>query len=56
VIVGVVTDVPAGHLLEPLDVNVTSAPSAVDTPYRSESQARTWTSDALAATDGSALL
>lgn len=31
-IVGVVTDVPAGHRLEPLDVKVTWAPGAVDTP------------------------
>lgn len=33
-IVGVVTEVPAGHLLEPLDVKVTSAPAEVETSYR----------------------
>lgn len=31
-IVGVATAVPAGHLLEPRDVKVTSAPGAVDRP------------------------
>lgn len=47
--VAVVTEVPAGHLLEPRDVKVTSAPVEVETPYRSASQARTCTREALAA-------
>lgn len=47
--VAVVTDVPSGHLLEPRETNVTSAPGAVETPNRSASHARTCTREAWAA-------
>lgn len=43
VIVGVVTVVPAGCLFEPRDVNVVSAPGAVEMPYRSASHASSHT-------------
>lgn len=45
VMVGVVTLVPAGHLFDPSDTKVTSAPGAVETPYRSASHASSCTSD-----------
>jgi hypothetical protein len=54
--VGVVTGVPAGHLFDPREVKDTSAPVAVDTPYRSASHASTWTSDVLAAADDGTVL
>jgi hypothetical protein len=47
--VGVVTEVPSGHLLEPRETKLTSAPGAVETAKRSANHARTWTSDAWAA-------
>lgn len=54
--VGVVTFVPEGHLFDPFDVKVTSAPLAVEMPYRSESQASRETNDDLAADVGDPLL
>lgn len=45
VIVGVVTRSPAACLLEPREVNVTSAPGAVEMPYRSANHANNHTSD-----------
>lgn len=45
VIVGVVTESPCGCKLEPRDVNVTSAPGAVEMSYRSANQANSHTSD-----------
>lgn len=45
VIVDVVTESPCGCLLEPRDVNVTSAPGTVEMPYRSASHASSHTSD-----------
>lgn len=56
VIVGVVTVVPAGHLFDPSETNVTSAPGAVETPYLSANQASTLTSDVREAADGWATL
>jgi hypothetical protein len=55
-IVGVVTEVPSGHLFEPLEVKVTSAPGEVDTAYRSANQANVWTRDCRAAAVGAAVL
>lgn len=45
VMVGVVTEVPAGHRLEPREMKVTSEPELVETPYRSASQANNKTSE-----------